>query len=383
MFQRKLFYLAGFDPRGPRFYHQLLGQEITRDTAANAGSEAPPVTLSSRRRADGDVLWDTTDGVTFTTAHHYLAWDDIVRDHWPKGPVAVARGTLAAYVGFVKRVNWPLAMQWPKGSRFTLFYPGVTLVGVPLLAALLSALALGLVSHFAHPMTGWTITGATLVVTALVTVLLLRKMHSMWLLRFIIFNHLLAENRAGSALDARLDAFADTIAQAIDSAVPGEEVLFVTHSNGSILAMPIMARLLDRFGGTMPAHFALVTLGCCVPLLAVRRDAGWFHALLDRIGAGDFRWLDIGSPTDGACAPLVAPCQGRAIERPAGLTQLSPRWFRYCAPATYKARRADKYNTHFDYLRRMDRPSPLDYLSLSCSAMPLGSAIAAFEAENG
>ena len=378
MFARKVFYLAGFDPRGARFYHQLLAEQ-----ASAAG-----VTVSARRRVEGDVAWDITDGASFTTAYRFLAWDDIVRAHWPKGPLAVARGTLGAYRGFLAHLDRKLAMKWPWGSRFTLFYPGATMVGVPLVVALVVAGVLALVVAFALPVgvpAAWRVAGVaglTLAITAGVTVWLLHKMHSMWLLRFIIFNHLLAGRQTSSELDARLDTFADTIAAAIRAAPPGEEVLLVTHSNGSILAVPLMARLLARFGGTMPAHFALVTLGCCIPLLAAHRGAGWFHLLLDEVGQGDFRWVDIGSPTDGACAPLVAPLQGRAIERPAGLRQFSPRWFRYADPATYKARRADKYNTHFDYLRRMETPSPLDYLSLTCSAMPLDACVAAFEAEN-
>ena len=145
-----------------------------------------------------------------------------------------------------------------------------------------------------------------------------------------------------------------------------------------------MARLLDLFEGTgsLPPHFALVTLGSCTQLPACRRDALWFAALLDRLGVGGFRWLDIGSPTDGACAPLVAPCQGRKVTRPPGLVQVSPRWFRYCDPATYRAHLRDKYQTHFDYLRRLDRPSPLDFLGLTCAPHPLAQSIAAFEAEN-
>jgi hypothetical protein len=41
----------------------------------------------------------------------------------------------------------------------------------------------------------------------------------------------------------------------------------------------------------------------------------------------------------------------------------------------------DKYLTHFDYLRRLDRPSPLDYLGLTASPRPLAASIAAFATE--
>ena len=380
MFTRKVFYLAGFDPRGARYYHQLLREQVA------AGGDAA-VAVSPRRRVGSDVVWEVGDGATFAATHHFLAWDDIVRSHWPKGPLAVARATLGAYRGFLSHLDRRLVMGWPWGSRFTLFYPGATLVGVPLVAGLLTAGLLALAAHLALPALparteALAVVALTLALTATLTAWLLRKMHSMWLLRFIIFNHLLAARQAGNEIEARLDAFAETIAAALRDAAPGEEVLLLTHSNGSILAMPLMARLLDMFDGAMPPHFALVTLGSCIPLLAARRDAGWYHGLLDAVAARNFRWLDVTSPTDGACAPGVPPCQGRPIERPAGFRGFSPRWFRYADPATYKARRADKYNTHFDYLRRMERASPLDYLSLTCSALPLAACIAGFEAEN-
>jgi hypothetical protein len=234
---------------------------------------------------------------------------------------------------------------------------GLLALALPWWAALVGGLALG-----------WGITFAAL-----------RWISALWLLRFVVFNDALAREVVSPAYQDRLGKAAERIQQAFTE--EWDEVLLVTHSNGSILAVPLMARLLDLCGGAIPPHFALVTLGNCMQLLACRKDAAWFGQLLDRLGQGQFRWLDIGSPTDGACAPLVPPCLGRAVEHPAGLTQISPRWFRYCDAATYQARRRDKYTTHFDYLRRLDRPSALDFLGLTASARPLDASIAAFEAE--
>jgi hypothetical protein len=156
--------------------------------------------------------------------------------------------------------------------------------------------------------------------------------------------------------------------------------LLITHSNGSILSVPLTARLLDRHAA--PAGpFALVTLGSCIQLVASRRDAAWYHALLDQLAAADFRWLDIASITDGACIAQRRCALAARQENPPGAVQVSPRWFRYCDPAKYEARRRDKYQTHFDYLRRLDRPSALDYIGLIAAARPLAASIDAFKAE--
>lgn len=382
-FRRTVFYLAGFDPRGARFYHQLLGGEIARANAADG--QAPgegALTLSPRQRDGENVAWTVATeagsegGQAVETSHVFLVWDDIVRANWARGPLAVFGGALTAYRGFCTRMSRRLLGQSPRGSRFTLYYPGATLFALPLLAVLLLWLALRLMLPGASAMLP---TLLALAGGGLAALLILQRIHSLWLLRFVMFNDRLARAAPDGELARRLDAFAARIGEAL--ADEQDEVLFVTHSNGSILAVPIMARLLERHAGTLPDRFSLVTLGGCIPLLAVRKDAGWFHALLDRLGAGGFRWLDIGSLTDGAATPLVAPCLGRAIERPPGLVQLSPRWFRYADPATYKLRRSNKYETHFDYLRRLDRPSPLDYLAITCSDRRLAASIDAFVAE--
>ena len=369
MFKRKVLYLGGFDPRGARFYHWLCAEQVGK----LAGKEA--VSISEPRRKGGNVHWTVTavDG-SFTTAHEFLVWDDLVRQHWIKDGFALMRHGARAYRHFVGRIDWRAARPVPGGSKFTLFYPGASMLLAPLLIALLlgSLLALVLPAWLSYPL--------ALAAGIAATPFILRRIHSLWLMRFIIFNDLFARDAAGDALTARLESFADRIDAAL--AEDWDEILFVTHSNGSILSVETVAALLARHGGTLPDRFTYVTLGGTIQLIACRRDAHHYAERLDIVAAGNFHWLDIGSLTDGACIPLVDPCLRRPVTRPRRLVQFSPRWFRYCDPATYDRRRRNKYETHFDYLRRLDRPSPLDYVGITCGARPLGQSIAAFEAEN-
>ncbi len=364
MFKRKIFYLGGFDPRGGRFYHALLAEQVAR---------APALSLSEPRRAGKDMAW-TVAGDGVEAQFHFLAWDDLVRRHWVKAPPALLAATVRAYWGFVTQAQWHRTAKVPGGSKFTLFYPGATLIGVPLLLAML----VGGLLRWLVP--GWLALAGALVAGFGLGWWLLVRIHSLWLLRFIIFNDRFARRATGPALDERLAQFAATITTALDE--DWDEVLLVTHSNGSILAVPVLAQVLAARGGELPGNFAFVSLGGCVQLLEFRRDAPQFRAQLATLARGRLAWLDVGSLTDGAAIPLVDPWLGHAPCPPHDLTQLSPRWFRYCDPATYKARRADKYATHFDYLRRLDRASPLDYLGLTCAARALAVSIAAFEADN-
>ena len=375
VFKRKIFYLGGFDPRGARFYHALLGEQV----AAHNASGAPALRIGPRRRVGTDTGWEMTDDAgTMHIDTVFLVWDDLVRRHWPKGAAALLGNCLVAYRYWLTRIDWGLARRVPRGTLITLLYPGATFVGLPVVITIAAAGVLALLLTPILAVLGGLALGGGL------ALILLRRIHSLWLLRFIIFNDQLARGRTSPALIERLERFVETIDRGLDAAIAEgvDEVLLLTHSNGSILVVPMMAQLLARRGGVMPAQFSLVTLGSCILLLGGRRDAAWFAALEDRVAAGDFHWLDIGSFTDGACIPGIDPFESRPRSRPAGLLQLSPRWFRYCDPATYRARRKDKYLTHFDYLRRLDRPSPLDYLGLTVSARPLAESIAAFQAEN-
>ncbi|HEX7858301.1 MAG TPA: hypothetical protein VF503_31855 [Sphingobium sp.] len=369
-FKRKVLYLGGFDPRGARFYHQLCAEQVAKLEGDDVATTSDP------RRKGGNVHWtvEGQDG-SFSTTHEFLVWDDLVRRHWIKGPFRLLSHGLRAYAYFVTQIDWKTARIVPRGSKFTLFYPGASMLLAPLLVMLVVGLLLGLLLPV------WASIPLALAAGIAATPTILRKVHSLWLLRFIIFNDLLARDATDAALKDRMATFAERIDAALDE--DWDEVLFLTHSNGSVLSVPVMATLLERRGGVLPDHFSTVTLGGTIQLIACRRDAGLFGAQLDIVAAGQYSWLDMGSLTDGACIPLVDPCLRRSVTRPTGLVQLSPRWFRYCDPATYDAQRRDKYETHFNYLRRLDTASPLDYVGLTCGDRRLALSIAAFQVENG
>lgn len=371
MFKRKVLYLGGFDPRGARFYHQLAAEQV-------AALQGEGIAMGEPRRvkARGAVCWRTesADG-RFLTETDFLVWDDVVRQHWIKGGWPLIAAGARAYRYFLGRIDWRMAKPVPRGSKFTLFYPGLSMLAAPLVVMLVLGALLALI------LPAWAAFPLGLAAGVAATPAILRRVHSLWLMRFIIFNDLLARNACGEALEERLAQFAARL-DAVLEEEEWDEILFLTHSNGSMLAVPIMAQLLARRSGVLPERFSLVTLGGMIQLVACRRDAARFRGELDGLAAGQFRWLDLGSMTDGACIPLVDPCIGRPVSRPPGLIQLSPRWFRYADPATYEAQRRDKYETHFNYLRRLKTPSPLDYVGITCGDRPLAQSIAVFESEN-
>ncbi len=375
MFKRKIFYMGGFDPRGVRHYHALYRQSAARWSERTG----VPLAVSNRKtaspaRADWTIE-NAVDGTT--TSYSFLRWEDLVRRAWIKSPVRLGLRALRTYGGLLRHADLHIIRTVPSGPVKTLFYPPVFSVLLPLLIGIVPFL-LGLV---------WLPWWAALAIGAVLGVAgatpLLKKLHTPWLLRFFIFN---AETGGGDAdppMVARLDAFATQILAELDGGPNQEEwdeVLLVTHSNGSILAVPLMERILAARGGTMPANFALVTLGQSIPLILCRGDAKGFKERLRAVGRGDFRWFDIGSPPDGAGFYGVNPMALIGAETRPALVHLNPRFYKFYDPENYHSGLANKYDIHFDYLRVGDRVSPLDYPSLTATARPIEASVAAFQA---
>lgn len=371
-FKRKIFYLSGFDPRGARFYHQLLAEQAglfnrTAGTGISVGER--------RREPPHSASWTVADpSRDVETDYVFLGWDDLVRTHWVKNPIALLRRSAAAYWNFTRQFDWPITRRFPRGVQFAFYYPGVSAILLPILFGLLLCIPFAAWLGWR-----WGLLAAAVIGMA-VAMFVVKKIQGFWLLRFIIFNDTLASDRLPADVDERMAEFADQIQASF--AGDWDEILFVTHSNGSIMAVPIMARLLQTCGGRLPDRFSLVTLGSCIALIGTRKDSKRFHGQLETVGQGDFRWLDIGSITDGACIAGIDPCISCAQPRRARLFQTSPRWFKYCDPASYQARRRNKYETHFDYLRTFDRISPLDYVAITAGPRPLAESIEAFKADN-
>lgn len=370
MFKRKVFYVGGFDPRGVRHYHAMYHEAAARWSERTGR----PLAVSSRRavspsRTDWTVENPAEDA---TTSYSFLRWEDLVRRAWIKNPLHLAWRAGRTYGGLIGGFDTAMARRVPKGPIKTLFYPPVFSLALPVLLGLLPFLvALIWLRWWAALLVG--VTAGIAAATPI-----LRKLHTPWLLRFFIFNAETGGGEADAEMAARLDAFAADILAELDG--DWDEVLLVTHSNGSILSVPLMERLLDARDGNMPPNFALITFGQSIPLILCRSDARRFKEQLARVGGGAFRWFDIGSPPDGAGFHGVDPFALIGVERRPALVHLNPRFYKFYDPATYHSGLANKYEIHFDYLRVGDRVSPLDYPSITASARPIEASVAAFQA---
>lgn len=349
--RRNVFYLSGFDPRGVRFYYQHY-RNATSQYCQLTGKD---ITVSARQGQQ----WQAENRTDHVDTHYtFLAWDDLVRAAWIRSPWKLLAQGLRTYAYYFRYYRWRMALAIPRGPLFALLYPLLWQLVLPLLAT-------GMLS-FLLPF--W----LALLLPFTITAILGERLKSLWLLRLFIYQSRLASQH-DAALDARLDQFVEQLVASFDD--PAEEILLVAHSKGTILLFYLLEKLLVRTGGELPEHFRVVTLGHCIHLLSLLRRAPHLHHAMQRVAESTFYWADLGAPPDTAAYCKTDPFLPDYPHHRVQLHMRNPRFYAYEEPEAYRRMRRNKYQLHFRYLTPGQRPSPLDYHSLTNGPRPLTAAM--------
>ena len=368
-FKRKVFYLGGFDPRGVRFYHQMYREQA--ETYSRLSGES--VEVSARRAGPASsAIWTVFNhGAGVETDYEFLRWEDLVGKVWIRNPLLLAWRSIATYSAHARHMQFARMRKLRQGPVITILYPPLLAVLIPLALALIPALLFSLLLPL------W---ASALIGIGLSTALsgrLLNKLIVPWLLRFMYYNHTVAADGPGADMNERLDQFAARIVAEMDGAY--DEVIFASHSNGTIYAMSVLRRILEMRGDRpLPDSFTVLTLGQVVPVIALRKDARWYHQDLKALDDKGFRLVDFSAPADGAAYHDVHPIRLVSDRCAARVDLLSPRFHLFYDPENYHSGWSNKYEAHFDYLRVGDRLSPVDYVSLTAGRRTIDEAIAQF-----
>ncbi|MGQ0484028.1 MAG: hypothetical protein ACT4SY_01550 [Hyphomicrobiales bacterium] len=376
--QRQVFYISGFDPRGPSHYHQLYCTECAKQSAVN-GLLA---TVGPRKNSGAhETTWriDTTGTVV---DYSLLRWDDLVRSRWPRTAAAIVadviRGTWggarAGIFGLLLRTSWPTFVN-------TAFPPALLLAVafVTLAAAVVAAML------FADVLGAWRYGAAMLVLCLPLAAIkpLLEYYNVLWLAGIGVF--LVDQIDGGSPeIDARCAEFAMRIAQAARSG-SYDEVLVISHSVGAMLAVRALARALD--GIPEGASVSFLTLGQPIAMAAYQPNAGSLRrdlravALSPKIG-----WIDVTAPIDSSCIPLTDPVIASGADRPPGaIVQpklISARFVRLFTPAGYKHVRFNFMRAHFQYIMAAEIAGSYDYFLITAGNMRLWDRYAGQDSVN-
>lgn len=375
---RQVFFLGGFDPKSPRYYHRLYRNAV----AGHPAAQGERVSLSARQDAgpllaQWDVHWQAEHGETLTTRYGVLRWDDIVLRHWARTGAQVLRDYWNVYIDGSRQKLFQ--RTWPSARATWVVGVFPLLVGASL-ALLFGLLGAGVWALAGGPLKAAPLLGsaAALVVAWLVTWRLVEKrIDTEWLLRLLGFSHAQACDRLPE-LEARLEAMAGVLVKAASQST-AQEILVVGHSTGSIMAASVVARALRQapwLGSRGPA-LSLLTLGHCTPLLAYFERAARFRAELALLAdTPALTWFDYSAPADWAAFARVPPWlrPGRAR-----LHQASPRFHRNMAPADYRRLLKNRRALHLHYLNAPATAGGYDVVSLTAGPSMLAQRHAALQ----
>lgn len=301
--RRAAFYVAGYDPRRPEFYHKLFTRELAaaaelRGFRARSGpledaESMTPFTVLETEGEHADGAWATRTTLTI------LRWDDLARTAI-RLPLTPARLCTLLAVGvdlFRRGVLYRLSRV---DRNFALFvaYPYVMtllLTAVVPAVGLGVALTVGVAAAVAAVLAG---SGASIA-----TAWLVRKLDRPLYLRYLLEDWLLSlahERGETDLLDSRLALFAQAISAATMDPT-NDEVLLVGHSSGSFLAPEALAVASDhdpdlaRRGPLV----SLLTIGTVAPLMLVDERADRYRDAVTRLAdERNIVWHEVQSRQD-------------------------------------------------------------------------------------
>jgi hypothetical protein len=304
--RRRVFFIHGFDPRGPAPYHALC-VEAAQVASSRAKSG---VTVTPRKSVSAlSSVWTLSAGPV-EVDYEFLRYDDIVRR------LSARWSGLARYV-----IGWRVLLAlWRCGLARLLFLDAPrTFIAVHLQALasaailLLAIVGLGavwltgqwLVQAFGAP--GWLCLPA-IAILLLVLFLLRHRIEARSGMRWYTQCLAYVTDSAAGAIESpavRCAAFAQRIAESWRQS-DCEEIVVVGHSVGTLLAVRALAKVLE-----LEPHICesgppliLMTLGQSIPFYThLRRDPG-FDDDLERVAA-NFGWMDLTSKLDAASTGRV------------------------------------------------------------------------------
>lgn len=372
--KRHVFYLSGFDPRGPSYYHALYQTESqsqvhSSDISFTVGKRTSP----SKRVSRWEITAKSEDN-EIITQYDFLRWDDIIRKYWTRNEGSLLAKTLASF--WLSVHTGLLAKAWRAAWKPTalFIYPTAFLT-----LTIVLSLAGGWIAHqqLRETSHGWLPAAGAIAFFLVILAagrILSAKTSAYWLLRLCNFCIAYGQGHL-PCVEKRLTEFATLIAAEIRK-TDADEYLIVGHSVGAILAVPVMARLLESRPDLLEKKIAFLTLGQCIPLVSFLPHAENYRHDLKKVGnSNTVIWVDFTSPADPACFALVDPVAAAGLSDPDYTNThpklLNARFYKILSAKRYKSMRLDGKRLHFQYLMAGDVAGEYDYFAITAGNLSL------------
>lgn len=384
--RRHVLFVPGYDPEAEGRYRMLLVRELLR-YAKRFGFSERGITPVEKRSDPPSLAWTVTaarDEWRTETKFELLRWDDIVeRDFKRSLPVAI----LALFGGVLYSIaSGGMTKFWRLSWKF-----GGVIIYPPIMVLVSLAVSLGVGTLLQKllwalfplpPILEWPVILATAFATFRATYPLGEKWFVWHLMHDWVFNW---QHGTGFRPDyeERVDAFASRLV-AVAALAEADEVLVVGHSSGAVMAMEVMARALeqDRMLGERGAAVSLLTLGSCLPLVAINPRAHRCRDGIARIvGSPSVLWVEYQAPQDwlnfAGFNPIRDLGLGGAPETLFNPVVRSARFKDIVEPKTYDSMRFKPFRMHFQFLMSNDRAGEYDYIMIIVGPLTLSERVRA------
>ncbi len=377
-FRRAVFYVAGFDIVGPRFYHLMFKRGLAQDSSLY-GRKYAMQDLPAEPQVGKAWRIATRDGERPVEVVYSILtpYEQIVRSY-RRNAIWVGRAwllTLFAYLrhGILAR---SLVYSWRNG--LLLVYAFLLILGFVALGAAIGYFGL----RTAWPESPLWLRLPLAAAAGLLVLQLGLRLENRTFAGFLLSSMFTGLQQAAGRrpdLDAIIDGFARHIVEAA-TRERWDEILIVGHSSGTMMAIDVAAQIVGQAARFQGAKISLLTLGATDGVVA-----GYKHARRQRAALAlaatttDLTWIEFHSNRD-----WVGHGGGNRIKVTGidlgGMPQIGPRMMRLSVKDFYSAERRRKlkfnpFERHFDYLKSGDRPSRYSFFRIVCAATPLAATV--------
>lgn len=366
LFNKRIYYISGFDPRGSRFYHRLFREESKKSELISGGKIS-----TGKRKVIDDVVtqWQVDsvwNGESYKTDYRIMTWDDVMKHYWISALWMLILKSIPMYFNHIKIRLFPKFKKAGNGPYICSIYP--------LLFSFASLLLIALFGFITYFLTFSLFKQMWLAIAASASVMyffvkyatrLGEKLSVWWILQTYFFISRWAEKPLPE-LDEKMRAFAEKIIH--DQAEsPVDEIILVGHCVGSMLAVQVMANIVGLQHDGLKGKLSVMTMGQCIPYLSYAPTATHYRKVLQTFANNQhYPWFDMGARADPLCFQQVNPAIAEGInldnEKVPNRFVIKP--YEMFEAEKYKALKQNKLRIHFQYLMAADIKTDFDYFEI-------------------
>jgi hypothetical protein len=375
--KRKVFYIPGYDPIGPRRYRELYRSEAKRQEEIS-GYE---LKVKGRKSSIENYGWDVTatiDGHKTETSFDFLLWSDVVLDSQSRTILAtflllIRTAWTYLHSGALRRIGqtrrFPVYVALYPVFALTLQFNLALVAGISIYVIVNIVMSLPLAIAFGM-LVFW------------ITLQIFRKLDTSFFAYYLMHDYGFSASKEGEnppELELKITLFATSIMSALDE--DWDEVLIVGHSSGAHIGISVLADVLRATPAKTLDHgpkISLLTLGQVVPMVSFLPKAGRLRADLHSLSQRKcITWVDVTAPTDACsfalCDPVAVSGVAPEAEKQLWPLVLSAAYNRTIAPNRMEEMKTDYFKLHILYLCALDKPEQYDYFRVTAGPDTLGA----------